>query len=85
MAEHGTARTAFLGSEAEELLEVLVGDDVAVTARAGRAMHGAICGRARAGERALLARLVRRRRPELFAGQVTCFDRISRPHLNRTT
>jgi hypothetical protein len=47
---------------------------VAVTARAGRAMLGAICGRARTGEQALLARLVRRH-PELFAGQVTCFDR----------
>ena len=47
---------------------------VAVTARAGRAMLGAICGRARAGEQTLLARLVRRR-PELFAGRVTCFDR----------
>jgi hypothetical protein len=47
---------------------------VALTARAGRAMLGAICGRARAGEQALLARLVRRR-PELFAGRVICFDR----------
>ena len=47
---------------------------IAVTARAGRAMLGAICGRARAGEQTLLARLVRRR-PELFAGRVTCFDR----------
>jgi hypothetical protein len=47
---------------------------VALTARAGRAMRGAICGRARAGEQALLARLVRRR-PELFAGRVICFDR----------
>ena len=47
---------------------------VAVTARAGRAMLGAICGRARAGEQTLLARLVRRR-PDLFAGRVTCFDR----------
>jgi hypothetical protein len=47
---------------------------VAVTARAGRAMPGAILGRARAGEQTLLARLVRRR-PELFAGRVICFDR----------
>ena len=47
---------------------------VALTARGGRAMLGAICGRARAGEQALLARLVRRR-PELFAGRVICFDR----------
>jgi hypothetical protein len=37
-------------------------------------MLGAICGRARAGEQALLARLVRRR-PDLFAGRVVCFDR----------
>jgi Insertion element 4 transposase N-terminal len=47
---------------------------VALTARAGRAMLGAILGRARAGEQTLLARLVRRR-PDLFAGRVTCFDR----------
>jgi hypothetical protein len=47
---------------------------VAVTARAGRATLGAICGRARAGEQTLLARLVKRR-PELFAGRVICFDR----------
>jgi hypothetical protein len=47
---------------------------VALTARAGRAMLGAIPGRARAGEQTLLARLVRRR-PDLFAGRVTCFDR----------
>src|SRR6266699_4892851 len=47
---------------------------VALTARAGRAMLGAICGRARAGVQTLLARLVRRR-PGLFAGRVTCFDR----------
>jgi hypothetical protein len=47
---------------------------VAVTARAGRAMLGAICGRARAGEQTLLARLVRRH-PDLFAGRVICFDR----------
>jgi hypothetical protein len=47
---------------------------VALTARAGRALLGAICGRARAGEQALLARLVRRR-PELAADRVICFDR----------
>ena len=41
---------------------------VALTARAGRAMLGAICGRARAGEQTLLARLVRRR-PDLVAGR----------------
>jgi hypothetical protein len=47
---------------------------VAVTARAGRAMLGAILGRAGTGEQTLLKRLVKRR-PELFAGRVTCFDR----------
>ncbi len=47
---------------------------VAVIARAGRAMLGAILGRASAGEQTLLSRLVRRR-PELFAGLVVCFDR----------
>jgi hypothetical protein len=47
---------------------------VAVTARAGRAMLGAILGRASAGEQTLLKRLVRRR-PDLVAGRVTCFDR----------
>jgi transposase IS4-like protein len=47
---------------------------VALTARAGRAMLGAICGRARAGEQTLLKRLVRRR-PDLVAGRVICFDR----------
>jgi hypothetical protein len=47
---------------------------VAVIARAGRAMLGAILGQASAGEQTLLARLVRRR-PELFAGLVACFDR----------
>jgi hypothetical protein len=47
---------------------------VIVTARAGRAKLGAIMGAARAGEQALLARLIRRR-PELFAGRVFCFDR----------
>ncbi|MGH3225534.1 MAG: hypothetical protein ACRDPY_43755 [Streptosporangiaceae bacterium] len=47
---------------------------VALTARAGRAMLGAILGQASAGEQTLLKRLVKRR-PELFAGRVTCFDR----------
>src|SRR6266700_3628378 len=47
---------------------------VALTARAGRAMPGAILGSSRAGEQTLLKRLARRR-PELFAGRVTCFDR----------
>jgi hypothetical protein len=47
---------------------------VALTARAGRAVLGAVLGRARAGEQTLLSRLARRR-PDLFAGRVTCFDR----------
>jgi hypothetical protein len=47
---------------------------VALTARAGRAMLGAILGSCRAGEQTLLKRLARRR-PGLFAGRVTCFDR----------
>ena len=47
---------------------------VALTARAGRAMLGAILGRARAGEQTLLKRLVRRP-PDLAAGRVICFDR----------
>ncbi len=47
---------------------------VAVTARAGRAMLGAILGQAGTGEQTLLKRLVKRR-PELFAGRVVCFDR----------
>jgi hypothetical protein len=47
---------------------------VAVTARAGRAALGAVPGQAGAGEQTLLKRLVRRR-PGLFAGRVTCFDR----------
>jgi hypothetical protein len=47
---------------------------VAVTARAGRATLGAILGQAGAGEQTLLKRLVKRR-PGLFAGRVTCFDR----------
>ena len=47
---------------------------VAITARAGRAMLGAIPGSGRAGEQTLLKRLVRRR-PDLVAGRVICFDR----------
>ena len=47
---------------------------VAVTARACRAMLGAVLGQAGAGEQTLLKRLVKRR-PGLFAGRVTCFDR----------
>jgi hypothetical protein len=47
---------------------------VALAARAGRAVLGAVLGRARAGEQTLLARLARRR-PDLFARRVTCFDR----------
>jgi hypothetical protein len=47
---------------------------VALTARAGRAMLGAILGSGHAGEQTLLKRLVKRR-PDLFAGRVTCFDR----------
>jgi len=47
---------------------------VALAARAGRAMPGAILGSSLAGEQTLLKRLARRR-PELFAGRVTCFDR----------
>jgi Insertion element 4 transposase N-terminal len=47
---------------------------VAVTARASRAMLGAILGQPGAGEQTLLKRLARRR-PELFAGLVVCFDR----------
>jgi hypothetical protein len=47
---------------------------VALTARAGRALLGAILGSGAAGEQTLLKRLARRR-PDLFAGRVTCFDR----------
>ena len=47
---------------------------VAVTARAGRAMLGAILGQAGTGEQTLLKRLVKRR-PGLVAGRVICFDR----------
>jgi hypothetical protein len=64
----GTAGTAD-GSSPFPQLRV-----VALIARAGRAVLGAILGQARAGEQTLLARLVQRR-PELFAGLVVCFDR----------
>jgi hypothetical protein len=47
---------------------------VAVTARAGRAMLGAILGQAGTGEQTLLKRLAKRR-PDLFDGLVVCFDR----------
>ena len=47
---------------------------VALTARAGRARIGAILGSCRAGEQTLLKRLATRR-PDLFDGRVTCFDR----------
>ena len=47
---------------------------VALTARAARALLGAVLGSGRAGEQTLLKRLARRR-PQLFAGRVTCFDR----------
>ena len=47
---------------------------VALAGRAGRAMLGAILGSSRAGEQTLLKRLAKRR-PDLFAGRVTCFDR----------
>jgi hypothetical protein len=47
---------------------------VALTARAGRAVLGAVLGQAGTGEQTLLKRLVKRR-PELFAGRVVCFDR----------
>jgi hypothetical protein len=47
---------------------------VALTARAGRAMLGAIPGSCHAGEQTLLKRLAKRR-PDLFACRVTCFDR----------
>jgi len=47
---------------------------VALTARAGRAMLGAILGGAGAGEQTLLKRLVKRR-PDLVAGRAICFDR----------
>ena len=47
---------------------------VALTARAGRAVLGAILGSTRAGEQTLLKRLACRR-PDLFAGRVVCFDR----------
>jgi hypothetical protein len=52
---------------------------VALTARAGRAIIGAVLGSCRAGEQTLLKRLVRRR-PFLFSGRVTCFDRCFPGH-----
>ena len=65
----GTAAQEGVGSAPFPQLRV-----VAVTARAGRAMPGAILGGSRAGEQTLLTRLVRRR-PDLVAGRVICFDR----------
>ena len=65
----GTAAQAGEGSAPFPQLRV-----VALTARAGRAMLGAILGGTRAGEQTLLARLVRRR-PDLVAGRIICFDR----------
>lgn len=47
---------------------------VALIARAGRAMLGAVLGQACAGEQTLLKRLVKRR-PDLFDGLIVCFDR----------
>ncbi len=47
---------------------------VALTARAARAVLGAVLGRACDGEQTLLKRLAKRR-PDLFHGRVTCFDR----------
>ena len=52
---------------------------IALPARAGRAIIGAVLGSCRAGEQTLLKRLVKRR-PFLFAGQVTCFDRCFPGH-----
>jgi hypothetical protein len=46
---------------------------VAPAGRAGRAVLGAILGSTRAGEQTLLTRLARRR-PDLSAGRVVCFD-----------
>jgi hypothetical protein len=47
---------------------------VALTARAGRAIRGAVLGTARDGEQTLLKTLVSEQ-PGLFAGRVTLFDR----------
>jgi hypothetical protein len=47
---------------------------VALTARAGRAIRGAVLGTARDGEQSLLKTLVTEQ-PGLFAGRVTLFDR----------
>jgi len=57
---------------------------VLVTARAGRATLGAICGRARAGEQALLARLIRRRQG-LFARRAFASGRNFPGHTIITT
>ena len=64
----GTTGTADGSSPFPQLLVV------ALIARAGRAMLGAILGQAAAGEQSQLKRLVRRR-PDLFRGIVVCFDR----------
>jgi hypothetical protein len=47
---------------------------VALTARAGRAIRGAVLGRARDGEQTLL-KVLADEQPGLFAGRVTLFDR----------
>jgi hypothetical protein len=47
---------------------------VAVTARAGHAILGAVTGKASEGEQTLLKTLVTEQ-PGIFAGRVTCFDR----------
>lgn len=52
---------------------------VALTEKAGHAMLGAVLGRCGLGEQTLLRRLVKRR-PELFDGRVTCFDRLFPGH-----
>ena len=64
----GTTGTADGSSPFPQLLVV------ALIARAGRAMPGAILGQATAGEQSQLKRLVRRR-PDLFRGIVVCFGR----------
>ncbi|MGH7735820.1 MAG: hypothetical protein ACREOE_19515, partial [Gemmatimonadales bacterium] len=47
---------------------------VAVTARAGRAILGAVTGKASDGEQTLL-KVLAAEQPGIFAGRVTCFDR----------
>ena len=47
---------------------------VALTARAGRAIRGAVLGKARDGEQTLL-KILADEQPGLFAGRVTLFDR----------